>query len=87
MLSDAYVRSVFRLAIDDVALNIKGVIDTRTEKDKGHEEDLVKVGTNTATNLAAKEAMVDRNRSFWQSSRWAKRLSDSVVSVVFVCSL
>ena len=74
-LSDSYVRSLFKCAINDDILMTRKVIDTKTEKDIKQESDLNKIGSTSVTSLAAKEAMVDRNRRFWQSSKWAKKLS------------
>ena len=75
ILSDAYVRSLFTCAINDDELKTNKVINTKTEKDQKHEKDLDELGTSSAASVAAKEAMVDRNRSFWQSSKWAKKLT------------
>ena len=79
-LSDSYVRSLFNCAIDDDVLMTRKVIDTKTEKDIKQENDLTEIGSASATSLAAKEAMVDRNRRFWQSSKWAKKLSQLISS-------
>ncbi|KAL3776550.1 hypothetical protein ACHAW5_008712 [Stephanodiscus triporus] len=75
ILSDSYVRSLFTLAINDDELDTKNVIHTKTEKDGKHEKDLEDIGMSSATSVAAKEALADRNRSFWQSSKWAKKLT------------
>lgn len=74
LLSDAYVRALFKCAINDEALDTQHVIITKSDKDKKHEQDLDELGTTSASSVAAKEAMVDRNKSFWQSSKWAKKL-------------
>lgn len=79
-LSDSYVRSLFNCAIDDEVLMTRNVIDTKTEKDIKQENDLTELGSTSVTSLAAKEAMVDRNRKFWQSSKWAKKLSNFISS-------
>lgn len=81
LISDSYVRALLRCAIDDDALQTQKIIGTKTEKDKKHEKDLKEIGSESVASLAAKEAMVDRNRSFWQSSKWAKKLSQSMVSI------
>ena len=75
ILSDSYVRALFTLAINDDELNTKTVINTKTEKDGKHEKDVEDIGMSSATSVAAKEALADRNRSFWQSSKWAKKLT------------
>jgi ubiquitin-protein ligase E3 C len=74
-LSDTYVRVLFTRAIDDDELDTKNVLNTKTEKDRKHEKDLEDIGMSSATSVAAKEALADRNRSFWQSSKWAKKLT------------
>lgn len=79
LLSDSFVRSLFRRAMNDEALETQKVIDTKTDKDKKHEQDLEEVGFSSVASVAAKEAMIDRTRSFWQSSKWAKKLSKSMV--------
>jgi len=78
ILSDSYVRALFTCAIDDEELDTKKVINTITDKDRKHEKDLEELGTSSAASVAAKEAMIDRNRSFWQSSKWAKKLTSFI---------
>lgn len=78
ILSDSYVRALFTCAINDEELDTKKVINTKTDKDKKHEQDLEEIGTSSASSVAAKEAMVDRNRSIWQSSKWAKKLTSLI---------
>jgi len=77
-LSDSYVRSLFNCSIDDDVLMTRKVIETKTEKDKKQENDLAEIGSIPVTSLAAKEAMVDRNRKFWNSSKWARKLSNFI---------
>ena len=78
ILSDTYVRALFKCAINDEELGTDKVINTKTDKDMKHEKDLDELGTSSAASIAAKEAMVDRNRSFWQSSKWAKKLTSLI---------
>jgi len=78
ILSDSYVRALFTCAINDEELDTNKVINTITDKDRKHEKDLEELGTSSAASVAAKEAMVDRNRSFWQSSKWAKKLTSFI---------
>ena len=78
LLSDTYVRALFTCAINDDELETNKVINTKTDKDQKHEKDLEELGTSSAASVAAKEAMVDRNRSFWQSSKWAKKLTSLI---------
>lgn len=83
LLVDSFVRNLFNCAIDDDALSTKDVLLNKNEKDLKQETDLAEVGTSSATSLAASEARVDRSKGFWKSSKWARKLSSSVVS----CSL
>lgn len=78
VLSDAYVRTLFTCAINDEKICTQTVLSAKTEKDEKHEKDLVDIGMSSAASVAAKEAMVDRNRSFWQSSKWAKQISSLI---------
>ncbi|KAL9181070.1 hypothetical protein ACHAXT_009875 [Thalassiosira profunda] len=75
ILSDSYVRALFTCAINNEELDTKRVLETKSDKDKKHEKDLEEIGTSSAATVAAKEAMVDRNRSFWQTSKWAKKIT------------
>lgn len=83
LVLDSYVRQLFRCAIDDTAFDTASILESKNEKDLKHEKELVDVGASSAASLAAKEAMVDRSKSFWQTSKWAKKLSQSVVSLLF----
>jgi len=78
VLSDAYVRALFKCAINDEEIGTEKVINTKTEKDKKQEQDLDELGLESTASVAAKEAMVDRSKSFWQSSKWAKKLSNLI---------
>ena len=82
-VSDSYVRRLFACAIDDEAIDTRHIIETKNDKDMKHEKEMVDVIGTSVANLAAKEAMVDRSKSIWQTSRWAKKLSNSVVSPPF----
>eukprot|EP00956_Cyclotella_meneghiniana_P027192 scaffold60450_cov51-Cyclotella_meneghiniana.AAC.1 len=81
LLADSYVRALFNCAIDNDLLETEKVINTRTEKDKSYEKDLHDIGTESVSSLAAREAMVDRNRGFWQGT-WAKKLTKSVNALI-----
>jgi ubiquitin-protein ligase E3 C len=81
LLADSYVRNLFRCAIDPDSLETDKVINTKTDKDKSYEKDLEEIGTESVSSLAAKEAMVDRNRSFWQGT-WAKKMTRSVNALI-----
>jgi hypothetical protein len=74
ILADSYVRALFSSAINDNELNSMKQINTITERDEKHEKDLEDIGTASAASVAAKEAMADRNRNFWQTSKWGMKL-------------
>jgi ubiquitin-protein ligase E3 C len=74
ILADSYVRALFSSAINDNELNTMKQINTITERDEKHEKDLEDIGTASAASVAAKEAMADRNRNFWQTSKWGMKL-------------
>jgi ubiquitin-protein ligase E3 C len=79
LLADSYVRTLFRCAIDDNLLGTEKVISTKTDKDNSYEKELDDIGSESAASLAAREAMVDRNRSFWSAtSSWGKKLTQSM---------
>jgi ubiquitin-protein ligase E3 C len=81
LLVDSFVRNLFDCAIDDEALGTASVLRTKNDKDLKLEKDMAEVATASATSLAASEAMVDRNKSFWKSSKWARKLSSSMTKV------
>ena len=78
ILLDSYVRSLFNCAIDVDALNVEAIITRKDSKDKKLEKDLVEILTESSTTVAAREAMVDRTKGFWQRSKWAKKLQKIV---------
>lgn len=80
LLVDSFVRNLFNCAIGCNALGTDEVLRSKNDKDLKHEKDLAEVGTSSATSLAASEARVDRSKSFWKSSKWARKLSSGVVS-------
>lgn len=86
LLVDSFVRSLFNCA-DSPTLGTEEVLRAKNDKDLKHEKDLAEVRTSSAASLAAKEARVDRNKGFWQSSRWARKLSSGVVRFVIVISV
>lgn len=81
LLVDSYVRALFNCAVDNDLLGTEKVINTKTEKDQSYEKDLQDIGTESVSSLAAREAMVDRNRGFWQGT-WAKKLTKSVNALI-----
>ena len=79
IISASTVRGLFNCAIDNDALDTKTVLSNKTAKDEKHEQDLEELGSTSAANVAAKEAMADRTKSIWQSG-WARKLQ-SLISV------
>mmetsp|Transcript_2993 Transcript_2993/g.3460 ORF Transcript_2993/g.3460 Transcript_2993/m.3460 type:complete len:1148 (+) Transcript_2993:143-3586(+) len=81
LLLDSYIRQLFSTAIMPSS-DINKILITKNEVDVKHEKDLQGVGGSSASALAAKEAMVDRSKSFWQRSAWAKQISKKVSSLL-----
>lgn len=80
LLLDSFVRRLFLVAIDEDFLRTDEILSTKDTKDLKHEQDL---STETsATALAAKEARIDRSRSFWNSSKWARKLTKGVMNLL-----
>lgn len=86
LLVDSFVRNLFNCA-DSSCLGTEAVLRAKNDKDLKHEKDLAEVRTSSAISLAAKEARVDRSKSFWQSSSWARKVTSTVVSFVLVISV
>ncbi len=78
IILDSYVRSLFNCAIDVDALNVKEIISKKDGRDKKLEKDLEEILTESSISVAAREAMVDRTKGFWQRSKWAKKLQKIV---------
>ena len=72
---DSYVRGLFLCSIDANRLNIDGIINGKNEKDKQMEKEVADEIGSTAAALAAKESRMDHSKSFWNSSKWAKKIS------------
>ena len=81
LLVDAFLRKIFQCAIDEEALKTEKILNTKIDKDMKHEMDLQEAGQSAAT-LAAKEARVDRSRSFWNSSAWGRKLTKGVSKIL-----
>ncbi|KAL3945620.1 MAG: hypothetical protein SGBAC_000276 [Bacillariaceae sp.] len=77
VLSSSIVRRLFLCAIDEESLKTNEVLGTKTQKDLKQEKELEEAGSS-AVSLAAKEAKIDRSRSFWKNSSWAKKASTGV---------
>ena len=83
---DSFVRNLFNCA-DSSCLGTEEVLCAKNDKDLKHEKDLAEVRTSSATFLAAKEARLDRSKSFWQSSSWARKVTSTMVCFVLVTSV
>ena len=81
LLADSFVRKLFHGAIDKKSLKTDEILKLKTEKDLKHEKNLQEAGA-TAASLAAKEARVERNKSFFKSSGWARRLKKGVSKMI-----
>jgi ubiquitin-protein ligase E3 C len=81
LLVDSYVTRLFYCAIDTDILQTEKTLSTKTDKDLKHEKDLAQEGTSSATVMAAKEARIDRNKSLWNSSKWARKLTKGVANM------
>jgi len=81
ILLDSFIRRLFNCALPDVAQFDK-VLMTKNDKDLKHEKDLVETGASSAATLAAKEARIDRNKNFWNSSKWASKLTRGVTCML-----
>ena len=82
LLLDSLIRRLVNSAIDTNALNVDAILTTKTDRDVKHEKNLLDSGAASASSLAAKEARIDRNRSFWDSSKWAGKISKGVSSLL-----
>jgi len=81
LLVDSYIRKIFCCAIDDSALSVSAVMNTKDKTDMKHEDEMKETGEiSSAKTLAAQEAIEDRSRKFWESN-WAKKLSKKVTSI------
>ena len=84
LLVDSFVRDLFACAVDKSSLDTDRILREKNDKDLKHEKNLAEVGGSSAASLAAKEARINRTKGFWQSSKWARKLSEGVVSSLVV---
>ena len=77
LVTDRWVRNLFHCAINPNRLNTEQVLMKKNKKDIKMEKELTDVGGRSVASLAAIEARVDRKRSFWKSSAWARNLTKS----------
>lgn len=78
LVSDAWARRLFNVAMDSEYLQTENILSKKTEKDMKIEKELAEVSASSAAALAAKEARTDRSKAFWKSSAWARKLSQGV---------
>jgi ubiquitin-protein ligase E3 C len=81
LLVDSFVRDLFNRSIDSNTLNTEHVLQIKNDQDFSHEKDLYDAGSS-ATELAAKEARIDRAQGFWNSSNWARMISKGVTKML-----
>jgi hypothetical protein len=79
---DSFVRRLFQCAIDKDYFETDKVLSSKTEEDVQLEKDLSKSAGASTVSLAANEANIDRSKSFWSSSRWARRLTKNVANLL-----
>lgn len=79
ILLDSYIRSLFHSAIDTEVLNVATIIKKKDSRDLKLEKDLEAIMTESTTSVAAKEAMINRNKGIL-GSKWARNLSNKIVS-------
>lgn len=82
LLVDGYVRRLFQSSIDTVALDTEGTLAAKNEKDLKLEKAFQETKQASAASLAAKQVRVDRSKGFWNSSKWAKKLSKGVTDLL-----
>jgi len=82
LVADGWVRKLFLSAVDPDHLKMEQVLIKKNDKDLRMEKELSEVGSNSVASVAAKEARVDRNRSFWKSSAWARNLTKGVSKIL-----
>lgn len=79
IILDSYVRGLFHCAIDVEQLNVEAIIKKKDPKDLKLEKDLEAILSESSTSVAAKEAMIDRNKGIL-GSKWAQKVSKTFVS-------
>lgn len=79
LLVDSFVRDLFTVAINDKEMKTDETLEMKTEKDSKLEKDLN--NSTSAASLAAQEARINRSKSFWNSSKWAKNMKKSMTKM------
>ena len=82
LLVENYVRRMFLAAIDTTYLQTDTVLASKNDQDLKHESDWSESSSSSAASLAAKEARIDRNKKFWNSSNWARKLTKGVSNLL-----
>ena len=82
LLVENYVRRMFLAAIDTQFLQTDTVLASKNDQDLKQESDWIAASSSSAASLAAKEARIDRNKEFWNSSNWARKLSKRVSNLL-----
>jgi ubiquitin-protein ligase E3 C len=77
LVSSSSVRRLFHCAIDQSVLKTKETLQSKTDRDLKQEKEFEEAGVS-AVSLAAKEARIDRSKTFWNSSSWARKVSSGV---------
>eukprot|EP00980_Cylindrotheca_fusiformis_P001483 scaffold345_cov134-Cylindrotheca_fusiformis.AAC.94 len=77
LISAGCVRRLFHCAVDQNVLKTKETLRAKNDRDLKHEKEFEEAGAS-AVSLAAKEARIDRSKSFWNSSSWARKVSSGV---------
>jgi hypothetical protein len=82
LVADAWVRKLFQAAMDVEKLQTDAVLHQKTDMDRKMELELLQVSGISATTLASKEARIDRSKTFWNSSPWARKLTRGVATII-----
>lgn len=82
LVADAWVRKLFQAAMDVEKLQTDIVLHQKTDNDRKMELELLQVSGSSATTLASKEARIDRSKTFWNSSPWARKLTQGVATIL-----
>jgi ubiquitin-protein ligase E3 C len=82
ILLDSLVRRLFNCSISAASFDHDAVLARKSETDLKHEKNLLDSGAASASMLAAKEARVDRSVGFWNSSKWARKISKGVSTIL-----
>lgn len=82
LLAESFIRKLFHVAIDCNHIDHDNILNRKDERDRKMEEEVMKIQSESAISVAAKEAMKDHTAGFWQKSKWAKKLSKRVTSLL-----